>query len=545
MRLSEVHVSNVTAASVAMPRVSDDLARWRATFWIMLLATLGAKLLLASQLSLFVDEAFYWQESRHLAWNYSDLPPLTAWLIRAGETLFDHSTLALRSLFIAMSLAIVLVVRAISTRHFGALSGFQAGCWALVLPLLASFGVLALPDVPLMLLCLLAMDAFDRVAAQPRRWSFAILLGLWLALAWLTHYRAAMLWLAGMVFLVGTSRGRQLWKMPGLWMAVVIGLSGLLPVFFGDHVIGIDALRFQLLDRHPWSFHADALVQPVEQALVTTPLLYFLLLGALLAAWNWNANWKLAAAPWDMVASVASTFVIGYFVLGLFADEQRFRVHWPLPGYVALLVVLPTLLDRWIAGRPALRPITRLAGACAVLGTALVYAYFIAAATPDAAAALSRLKVFPKHFVGWHEVAAQTRWLLQKPAYANAIVVADNFMLAAEIDYALDGTRPIYSLDHPLNSKHGRAAQLGVWQLDEAGLALEKQRKLLVVVEESAARERDQGAWLGSLCQRIGQLTPLARLDLFGGAKRFAWYEGVVPTTPTAEGCLYPPKPHN
>ena len=49
-----------------------------------------AKLWVAATLAPFGDEAFYWQESRHPAWGYSDLPPLTAWLIRLGEALAGH-----------------------------------------------------------------------------------------------------------------------------------------------------------------------------------------------------------------------------------------------------------------------------------------------------------------------------------------------------------------------------------------------------------------------------------------------------------------------
>ena len=43
--------------------------------WALLLLV---KIVLAAQLPLFVDEAFYWQEGQHLAWAYSDLPGLTA-----------------------------------------------------------------------------------------------------------------------------------------------------------------------------------------------------------------------------------------------------------------------------------------------------------------------------------------------------------------------------------------------------------------------------------------------------------------------------------
>ena len=66
--------------------VAVGLARWRAMFVIAFAVLCIARLMLAATLSPFGDEAFYWQESRHLAWGYSDLPPLTAWLIRLGES---------------------------------------------------------------------------------------------------------------------------------------------------------------------------------------------------------------------------------------------------------------------------------------------------------------------------------------------------------------------------------------------------------------------------------------------------------------------------
>ncbi len=73
------------------------------TLWAVLLL---ARVAIAARLPLFVDEAFYWQEGRHLAWAYSDLPGLTAWLIRLGGELFGDGVLAVRSLFLLVSLAL-------------------------------------------------------------------------------------------------------------------------------------------------------------------------------------------------------------------------------------------------------------------------------------------------------------------------------------------------------------------------------------------------------------------------------------------------------
>ena len=73
--------------------------RWFIGLWLALLLV---KLLLAARLPLFVDEAFYWQEGQHLAWAYSDLPGLTAWLARVGDSLAPGHVLALRLPFLLM-----------------------------------------------------------------------------------------------------------------------------------------------------------------------------------------------------------------------------------------------------------------------------------------------------------------------------------------------------------------------------------------------------------------------------------------------------------
>ncbi|MFX5697250.1 hypothetical protein ABTE35_19400, partial [Acinetobacter baumannii] len=67
--------------------MQDEGQRARRAFWTLWTLVLAAKIALAARLPLFVDEAFYWQEGQHLAWAYSDLPGLTAWLTRLGVEL--------------------------------------------------------------------------------------------------------------------------------------------------------------------------------------------------------------------------------------------------------------------------------------------------------------------------------------------------------------------------------------------------------------------------------------------------------------------------
>jgi 4-amino-4-deoxy-L-arabinose transferase-like glycosyltransferase len=489
----------------------------------LFVALTAVKVMLAMRLAPFGDEAFYWQESRHLAWGYSDLPPLTAWLVRLGEAVAGHGLLAMRWPFLLLGAALPWLVVQFAREAFDDRVGWQAGLLCLVLPLAGTLGVLTLPDVPLTVAIALAMLGLLRAAARDRRGDW-LLLGLGLGIAWSTHYRAAMVMLVGLLFMALEPRGRLLWRRPGLWLALGCATLGLLPLAVSNWQQHGAGVAFQLVDRNPWQFHASALVQPLEQALACTPLLYGVLLWSAWQAWRRRGQ----GAPWDVLAWLAVGFIGLYFVLGLFADDLRFRAHWPLPGYLPLLAALPALL--WHPGGSLFgRRLLAWAACTALLGQGLVLGYLALATTPGGAARLAGAKAFPYAFVGWREAAA-----LVRPAIAaapTALLVADNFVLAAELEFLLGGRRPVFSLDSPLNIKHGRAPQLAIWQRDEHALRAHAGEPMLLVVEETAQSERERLAWQGTLCRRIEAPRLLGRVDGYARRKRFALYLGTVPAT--------------
>jgi len=494
---------------------------WRGTFLAVFAVTCVVRLVIACTLSPFGDEAFYWQESLAPAWGYSDLPPLTAWLIAASEACFGHGLLAMRLPFLCIGALLPWQTAAIARRYGDDAAGWQAATLVAVLPLAGSLGVLALPDVPLTFAIVLAtqglLAALD--GNRLRDWAW---LGVGLAIAWATHYRAAMPMLAGLVYLVAMPRGRAQWRRPGLWLAMGIASFGLVPIVLYNLASRGAGVAFQLVERNPWRFQADALVQPLEQAIACTPLAWATMLWALWRAWR-----RRHESPFDVVAVVGGMFVVGYFLLGLFADDVRFRAHWPLPGYVLACAVLPVLL------RDAGRSWRRFATAGFVLagiGLAAGFAWLGLAASTSGATSLATVKAFPSNFTGWREAATTVRERLA--VRPDAIVVADNFMLAAELRFALGSAQTVYTLDSPLNMKHGRAPQLATWGFDEHGLSAHAGRPVLLVVDETSLRERERQAWLGSICSRVATIVPVSRVDLFGGRRRFAFYDATVRARP-------------
>ncbi|WP_225737431.1 glycosyltransferase family 39 protein [Dyella acidiphila] len=479
---------------------------------------LAVKLVLAATLQPLGDEAFYWQESRHLAWGYSDLPPFTAWLIRLGEVLAGHGVLGMRWPFLLLGSALPWLLVAFGRRAFDARIGWQAGLLCLCLPLAGSLGVIAMPDVPLTVAGALAMLALLR-AMDENRWRDWLLLGVALAVCWMSHYRAAMFIVAGLLLCLLTPRGRRQWSRGGFWLALGVAALGTLPLLISNWQQHGAGLAFQLLQRNPWRFHADTLVQPLEQAATCTPLLYA---GLLWAAWQaWRR--RREGGPWDVIAVLSLSFVVIYFVAGLFADDQRFRVHWPLPGYLPLLAALPALLREVAQGW---RRFAVAAGVLALVLQLMGLAYLGASAFPAAARWLGAARAMPTALIGWQQSAAIARAQLDAQP---AVLVADNFMMAAELDFQFDGQRPVYTLDSPLNVKYGRAPQVAWWGRNETALRHDHAgAAVLLVVDEHALRERERAAWLKTLCSRVSNLQPLQRLGMFDARKSVAFYRGQV-----------------
>ena len=481
--------------------------RWRHAFVLAwALATL-VKLAIAVRLPLFVDEAFYWQEGQHLAWAYSDLPGLTAWMTRLGVELGGHHPWALRLPFVLTGACIPWLVAKISARWFGARAGWQAGLLTVLMPLSGTLGLLALPDVPMAFATVLCLDAGARLLRQVNA-AHALELAAGLAIGALSHYRFIGVIAVGLVALLLMADGRRILRDARVWVALAVGGVAWMPLLIWNAMHGEAGLRFQFVDRHPWAFHGDGVNFLLTQPLLVTPLLFVALVQTFMMALR-NPD---AAPQWRYFGLLGGVSTLGFFVLGFFTDSERVNFHWTLPGYLALLAAAPRVLADWRpAWRTALWWMVGLGLAVALAGYALV-------STPTMRQRLAAQKFYPANFAGWDELAAAVREELALMP-GDARLLADNFKLGAELGFKLGNPR-IEVLDHPLNHKHGRAPQLRLWQLQDDARPVGS-RPALLVIGASDVRYRDLLAHYRSLCRRLGPIVPWRVVNVDHGAQRF------------------------
>lgn len=501
----------------------------RGVFVALWLGLLLAKLAIATRLPLFVDEAFYWQESRHLAWAYSDLPGLTAWLIRLGNTLFGASELALRLPFLLIAATLPWLVVRIAAREAGAehaSHAWIAGTAALLLPLAGTLGLLALPDVTLALATLFCIDAGARLLRGVTHGA-ALQLAMGLAIGALSHYRFIAVLGVGFVALLLSPQGRLALRDPRVWIAIAFGASAWTPLLAWNLGNAEAGLRFQLVDRHPWAWHADGLWFIAIQALLVTPLL----LAALLQA-GWQAQREGNVAR-RFLSWLGGGVVAGFFVLGFFADTERVSFHWALPGYLALLPLLPATLARWP------RQLRIATWTLATAGLAAALGYYTMVSLPEVRARAAALKWYPSNFAGWDALSAAVREM-RAGMPAETRIVADNFKIGAELGFALGDPR-IAVLDHPLNRFHGRAPQLKLWGLQTAGREDWGDGPVLLVVGATDVPYRQLLQRYQWLCERVGPLPAPRVVNVDHGRTRyllFALAGGVVKGT--AGACTTP-----
>lgn len=483
--------------------------RARHAFWALWCVVLAVKLTVGARLPLFVDEAFYWQEGQHLAAAYSDLPGLTAWLTRLGVELGGANRLALRLPFLVIAAMVPLLVVRIARRTFGERDGWLAGSYALLLPLAGSLGLLALPDAAMALATLICIDAaaclLRKVDAR-----HALELALGLSIGALSHYRFIAVIGVGFVALLLTPEGRRVLRDARVIIAIALGAAAWTPLVAWNYDNADAGLRFQLVDRHPWAFHASGIWFIAIQALLVTPLLFV----ALLQSGREHLRSPLLGAR--LFATLGLLVVAGFFLLGFFADTERVSFHWPLPGFLALLPLLPRFLDGWPRWLRRSTMITAAAGLIGVLG------YYVAVSIPDVRARSAAEKWYPGNFAGWDAVAAAVREE-QAAMPPGTQVVADNFKLGAELGFALGNPR-IPVLDHPLNRKHGRAPQLRLWGLEADARSLRGDRPLLLAVGVSEVEFKYLHQRYLALCQAVGPLPPPRVLNIDHGRQRIALF---------------------
>lgn len=539
----------------ARPPASPDLLeagrlgefRWLAAACGLLL--LG-KIWFAWRLDLYSDEVFYWLASTRPAPAYSDLPFLTALLAGLGSAADPGNPLATRSLFLIAGSCLPLVVYWMALAWVGRRDALQAAFLSICIPLGGFFGLLATPDVPMLLFGLLSLGFLARALQtdSPGCWLGA---GIFMALGLCTHYRFALYPLAALLYVLLADGGH--WRRKRFWLAAGIAAPGLLPLLWANLPGNLGSAGFYFIDRHPWRFDAAGLWHIPLQSLLVTPPLYALLLYSAWLTFNsqdTHPTKRCHKRHSRLLLWFSLPHLLAYALLAPWADANSTTAHWPLPGYFPLLVFAPEALRRirsWLSRRWPMANVGVLAGAIPAIGYAGALLAIAGIGSQSWQAPLQPVLgagVLSEKMAGWREFSIHTRRLLADEFLAPPVIVTGNYYTAAQLQYA-DVAPDAYTLDTDKAVRDGRLRQFELWRRSGGFVPERGGEPMLFITEDSALNVEQKHALLARACAMADSLEQLGQLSQFGGDKRFSYYHGtsiVAPGSESAAPCPFPPR---
>ncbi len=549
--------------------------RWLAAACGLLLI---GKTWFAWRLDLYSDEVFYWLASTRPALAYSDLPFLTALLAGLGSAPDPGNPLATRSLFLIAGSCLPLIVYWMALAWVGRRDALQAAFLSICIPIGGFFGLLAVPDVPMLLFGLLSLGFLARALQtdSPGCWLGA---GIFMALGLCTHYRFALYPMAALMYVLLTGGGH--WRRRGFWLGAGAAASGLLPLLWANLTGNLGSADFYFVERHPWRFDAMGLWHIPLQSLLVTPPLYALLLFSAWLTFNsrnsrernsqqnsqdthpeltgqnsqQNSQDTHPAKPCDyrhtrLLLWFSLPHLLAYALLAPWADANSTTAHWPLPGYFPLLVFAPEALRRtrsWLSRRWPMANARVLAGAIPAVGYAGALLAILGIGSQSLQTSLQPVLgagVLSEKMAGWRGFSAHTAQLLAEDFGAAPVIVTDNYYTAAQLQYA--GVAPdAYTLDTDKAVRDGRLRQFELWRRSGEFVRERTGEPMLFISEDSTLNVEQKHALLVRACAMATSLEQLGQLSQFDGDKRFSYYHGpaiIAPDSKSAAPCPYPPR---
>ena len=521
-------------------------------FRILFLGTLAVvlvKLFLAFNLDLYSDEIFYWQASTYPALAYSDLPFMTALLVGIGSSLDTGNPFTVRIIFIILGSSIPFLIYWLALPIIGKRQAIDSATLSLCVPLLGFIGLLAVPDVPLIFWGILSIGFFER-ALRTNQTKFWLLTGLMVALGFCTHYRFILYPVSAIFFLLCFKPARKQWSNPKLWLTIITSVLGLIPILWFNITNDLESALFYFVERHPWEFQTNGLLHVFKQALVVSPPLYLMFLITIYHMYLKAKANELAPA---LLLSFSLTNLLVYLVLAPWADLNSTNIHWPLSGYIPLLVFTPFALRetyQWASDKfstTIARKLCRIIPAIGFSGTIIAFIAVGSQAFQLPIQALIGPGILSNKMAGWDEFASHTQELLEREfPEIKPIIVTDNYYTAAQSEFA-GLSRQVFTLDRSKSVRDGRLTQYEIWQKHESALSSITGIPVLYINEDSTLTTPDKHRLLAVMCHYVDNMEIVDELSLYKGEKSFSFYRSDnllgknVDPLYRADPCPFPP----
>lgn len=319
---------------------SQDV-RWRvASFGIVMFAVL-LRLVYLGVAQLIPDEAYYWNYAQHMDLSFFDHPPMVAWLIWLGTSIFGNNEFGVRIGAFVCGLITMGYLYALARNLYDKSTAIRAVLLLAVLPFGFVSATLMTPDAPLMAAWAATLYYMERALMADQRTAW-LGMGIAFGLGLLSKYTLGLLGIAALVFVVLDPVARRWLRRPHPYLAAALALLLFSPViiwniqndwasllFQSERATGIGK-KFSL----QWLF--------LHMLLVLTPT------GVAAAALALVQRHDHYPIPFEkrrrlFVSVFTGVPLAAFFWLSLFGAP---KFHWTAPVWLALLPTMAWMMTQ-------------------------------------------------------------------------------------------------------------------------------------------------------------------------------------------------------
>ncbi len=373
--------------------------RWRVAAIGIVLFIIVLRLIYAGLAQLIPDEAYYWQYAQHMDLSFYDHPPMVAWLIWLGTSIFGHNEFGVRISAIVCGLITMGYLYAFTLNLYDKSTGIRAILLLAVLPLGFASGLLMTPDAPLAAAWAATLYYMERalIANQNTAW---LGMGITFGLGLLSKYTVGLLGITALLFVIVDPTARRWMKRPHPYLAATLACVLFLPVIIWNIQHDWTSFKFQstrLADKYEFSVHYLILFIMI----LLTPVGFLAAVQALFSTRNTDKDQSHKRRQLFIQIFTGIPLLI-FLALSTF-DLPKF--HWTGPIWLA---ILPTIA--WMIGQTGhLSALTRriqVAWQPTIIACTLVYAFtlhYVVLGIPGIPYPL-----FTEHYF-WREATAEIR----------------------------------------------------------------------------------------------------------------------------------------
>ncbi|MGE5295571.1 MAG: glycosyltransferase family 39 protein, partial [Solirubrobacterales bacterium] len=296
---------------------------------------------------LLPEEAYYWNYAQHPSMSYLDHPPMVAWLIGLGTTLFGDTEFGVRLGAVLCWFITAGFCFALARDLFGKGTGLIAIMLTAVLPFFFLFGFFMTPDAPLTVCWAGSLFFLERalLAGRTKAWWGA---GICIGLGMLSKYTIALLGPATLAFLLLDPPSRRWLRRPEPYLAALLAALMFSPVILWNMHHGWASFLFQSANRLKEQSQFGLPMLLVAMALLITP-------AGLLDAFRaiFSSHSEPGGAPHAsrrLFTGVFTLLPLAVFVL--FSLRHEVKNNWTGPVWLAALPAVA----RWFSTAPSAIP---------------------------------------------------------------------------------------------------------------------------------------------------------------------------------------------